>query len=192
MSFGFLPKPRIERLAGDVYAAAVEAGMSPEPPVNVEFIVEFVLNYDLHLGASLPAGVLGSTDGHAKVVYISDEFPNEGRRRFTIAHEIGHIQMHVPMLVARDKQPTLFDFPPGPHQDDSLEWQADYFASALLMPRQLLVKHFGEAARLGQAIKPAEVADFFDVSRQAASIRLEEVGMIHRASPGVRIVHQLC
>lgn len=188
MSIGFLPKPRIERHAEEVYVAALEGGMPPDPPVDVEFIVEFILDYGLHLGASLPAGVLGSTDGHAKVVYISDDIPNEGRRRFTIAHEIGHIRMHVTTLVARDEQPTLFDRQQGPHQDDSMEWQADYFASALLMPRRLLVKHFGETARLGSAIEPTEVADLFGVSRQAASIRLEDVGMIHRASPGVPFI----
>jgi len=184
----FLPKPRIERLATDVYAAALESGMSPDPPVDVEFIVEFVLGYDLHQGASLPPGVLGSTDGEAKVVYIADAIPNEGRQRFTVAHEIGHIKMHVTTLVAWVKQPTLFDRPQGPHQDDRMEWQANYFASALLMPRQLLVQHFGEAARSGQAIDPTDVADLFDVSRQAASIRLEELSMTHLASPGVPLI----
>lgn len=184
MSVPFLPRPAIERRAAEVQAAALEAGASSGAPVDVDYIVEFALDYGLHQGASLPSGVLGYTAARGKVVYISDDIPHEGRRRFTVAHEIGHITLHLPFLMAQDQQPALFSQPAGPVQDKSMEWQADFFAGALLMPRELLVEHFGRAARAGEPIDPARVADVFNVSREAARIRLEELQMLLRVPPG--------
>ena len=56
------------------------------------------------------------------------------------------------------------------------------------MPRDALLEHYGAAARQGLWIDPDEAAIVYGVSRQAATIRLEELGLILRHSPG-RPIH---
>src|SRR5690606_28627587 len=68
-----------------------------------------------------------------------------GRFRFTLAHEAGHWRLHRSLFQRHANQPELL-----PDRDDRpeyvcrssdnspLEWQANFFAAALLMPREIL------------------------------------------------------
>jgi hypothetical protein len=77
------------------------------------------------------------------------------RRRFTIAHELGHWQLHRKRPEAVFCRASAVDegdqhADPGPERDD--EWEANVFAAALLMPAQALreqyVAHGKDFARL--------------------------------------------
>ena len=120
------------------------------------------------------------------------------RYRFTLAHEAGHALYHAaafshlganqfdsPFLC--ESEPTREDG----HRDrwtdfDWLEWQSDTFASCFLMPRDAVL----EAARLwrlgrhnwGQSLS-ATLAQVFDVSLQAARIRLKDLGLQDMQTP---------
>lgn len=102
---------------------------------------------------------------------------NPGRRNFDLAHEFFH-------LLTWDKMP------PSPIEDVSesggsrVEQLANAFASALLMPQQVLSR-FGEWRRLGDAERAArmrEVADFFRVSVSALHWRLVSLKLLSKAS----------
>jgi hypothetical protein len=104
-----------------------------------------------------------------------------GRRRFTITHEIGHWVMHCSSVssepvycrnvsVRDDSHPkgaaigevaTLLDYPPP-------ELEANQFAAAMLMPRELLLAH----PRPGTADEEYDLARVFGVSRAALLRRL--------------------
>ena len=78
-----------------------------------------------------------------------------GRFRFTVAHELGHWVLHRPLFLAEAQQIPLFDprldvqmtslnrsvFPSG-NQIGPEEWQANQFASCLLIPPALLRDEF--------------------------------------------------
>jgi Zn-dependent peptidase ImmA (M78 family) len=84
--------------------------------------------------------------------------------------------------------------------EDWMEWQADYLSSALLMPRKsfhIAVQELFEVAGVttGYIVKNQDadldmyaqgmapiLADLFDVSVQAASIRLEKLGYVRSSS----------
>ena len=78
------------------------------------------------------------------VVIDSSLEGNEGRFSFTIGHEIGHWQLHRPLLEMEKVTLPLFSREPGTKasqaivcrdkQRDDAEKQADKFASFLLMP----------------------------------------------------------
>ncbi|MGO3181853.1 MAG: ImmA/IrrE family metallo-endopeptidase [Aequorivita sp.] len=68
-------------------------------------------------------GVSFITDSGNPVIVINKNFPND-RKRFTLAHELGHILMH-----------SIGDFPNPAHRDEKQkENEANRFASEFLMP----------------------------------------------------------
>jgi len=87
----------------------------------------------------------------------------DGRARFTIAHELGHFFLHISSSLSfhrndKDDIPTYMD----------PEWQANKFATELLIPRDLLlsnpVRYF-----------PDEIVALCRVSKQAAEIAVKQI-----------------
>jgi hypothetical protein len=93
-----------------------------------------------------------------------------GRRRFTIAHEIGHFVLHEERR--RPGSDGAVDEAGGAE-----EREADTFAAELLMPehlvREAVREHGPDATRL---------ADRFEVGRKAMQTRLRELGLAERHS----------
>jgi Zn-dependent peptidase ImmA (M78 family) len=96
------------------------------------------------------------------------------RKRFTIAHELGHHFLH--LLAADgdfvDTQVDLFrDAEAGESGSRTVEVQANQFAAALLMPEGLVREAFGRTQNL------SELARLFNVSEEAMAIRLGRLGL---------------
>lgn len=83
---------------------------------------------------------------------------NEPRPRFTMCHELGHLGMHRGVSFARIN-PAM---PPKIYQNS--EWQADVFASHLLMPSHLMAGY----------TRVEDVMRDFGVSYSAAETRLKK------------------
>ncbi|WP_186092661.1 ImmA/IrrE family metallo-endopeptidase [Burkholderia gladioli] len=96
---------------------------------------------------------------------------NRGRERFSLAHELGHWNMHR----GRSFRCRVDDQSTNLASDASLEKEADSYAAHLLMPRHL----FDPAVRSGAKIPTfkhiGDVAQAFEVSIAAAIIRMAEV-----------------
>ncbi|HUY96345.1 MAG TPA: ImmA/IrrE family metallo-endopeptidase [Verrucomicrobiae bacterium] len=135
-------------------------------------------------------GVTYFAPGGKPAVQVSrtlDDARRETRQRMTLAHELGHVDLHNALWPA-EPPAELFPDParPGPVRclrraierpgstADWMEWQAAYFASALLMPQR--------ACRTVLATAPADTdreavaATAFHVSRAAAHVRLIYLG----------------
>ena len=122
------------------------------------------------------------------------------RYRFTVAHEAGHGFFHteyfaqkIGMAAARSKEDKAFiqcrieniqtpAFESEWTDNDWLEWQANSFASCLLMPRKAVLGLKGinntkkdELWASGMILTASKT---FDVSLQAADIRLRDLGII--------------
>lgn len=112
-----------------------------------------------------------------------DDPRRENRQRMTLAHELGHVELHNDLWPA-DRPPELFPAPteqppvrclrraiarPG-SGIDWMEWQASYFASALLVPRRKCQSLLATAPAGSDPI--STVAEAFQVSRDAARVRL--------------------
>ncbi len=105
--------------------------------------------------------------------WLERGYPRGG---FFVAHELGHCLLHTDQLVRFAKMPKeqlaalhrdRQDVEHKAYQDT--EWQANAFASALLMPAQgllVLEQKYGE-------LSPSIVAEHFHVSSEAATYRLE-------------------
>lgn len=134
----------------------------PELPVPVESIAEDYLGLRIVEDESL--GCSGMLIPSSREIRLnageSREFP--GRRRFTIAHEVGHWVCQVQEGVQAPVFCRAVDVEPG--ADRSLEREANVFAAELLMPESLV-----RSAYRGDA---KQCATQFGVSGLAMSYRL--------------------
>lgn len=96
---------------------------------------------------------------------------NRGRERFSVAHELGHWNIHRGMSFRCrvDDQSTNLA------SDAPKEKEADSYAAHLLMPRYLFDPAIRSGAKIPTFKHIGEVAQAFEVSIAAAIIRMAEV-----------------
>jgi Zn-dependent peptidase ImmA (M78 family) len=159
----YLAEKAIERDAAALIAEYEQArGVVIAPPVPIEDIVEKYLRLgiefdDTHKLFGIPRwgrdpDILGAIFfDHRRVVIDESLDPEEnpakeGRYRFTLAHEGGgHWRLHRHLFAHDPAQIGLFGEPTPPsfickssETKKREEWQADFYASCLLMPRKLV------------------------------------------------------
>ena len=184
-----------------------------EPPVDVCAIAECFLGLHLDymdLEREYGKGILGAINFDKKTVYINtvlDPVENdgaEGRHNFTLAHEVGHWQLHRYEFLLpenlKDRDPRLSILCRKNQRKEPREWQADQFASYLLMPRSMVQKTWRErhgnlvmdvgsvdSFKQGNDLRAAmkdyyllvkDFARIFAVSGQAMRIRLADLGFV--------------
>ena len=98
-------------------------------------------------------------------------FSSPQRRRFTIAHELGHFFLHYDF----DESPREWRFTRG--GSDLAETQANVFASSLLMPEQTFTNAWVASAGNIEA-----VAHQFQTSISAVRVRAIVLGLLQKAS----------
>lgn len=109
---------------------------------------------------------------------LVNRLENPGRRNFDLAHEFFHI-------LTWDRMPPKEIESAAEKGGSRIEQLANNFASALLMPRRLLVR-WGDWRRLGndeRAKRMREVADEFEVSVTALHWRLVVLGFLGAGAP---------
>ena len=121
-------------------------------------------------------------EGNATAFVNSDHHPN--RRRFSLAHEIGHFVLHHQPTkklddLFLDKSVALYTR--KDHHSNDMEREANEFAASLLMPRDLLEKYVNK--------NDLDIEDEFDVSRLALALGVSEQALqislnrLHMAVP---------
>lgn len=96
------------------------------------------------------------------------------RQRFTIAHELGHYFLHKEHLKSEQLHIDTILYRADKESDEEAkkrEKEVDYFAGALLMNKTLL-----EKLRSENTI--TELAEIFDVSVSAMTVRLDILGLL--------------
>ena len=117
------------------------------------------------------AGMLQCTAGR-NTIWVRSDDPTT-RMRFTVAHELGHLQLHdaaerfitYDYVLYRQEQKGEAGF-------DRREYQANAFAASLLMPERFVRAEFEENANI------LSMAERFAVSEQAMVYRLKKLGLI--------------
>lgn len=167
-----MERSEIENLASTKFQSA--GAVIPAPVVSVAKELGLTvseINMPQYEGIT-PSGILTQIDGKWTILLKVDDSPT--RKRFTIAHEIGHFLIHSSISTF-----ILDDFPAGETfyrdgLDNDKEKEANYFAACLLMPS-------GEVNRLwqsGEFKNPGEMANKFNVSEVSMTYRLKNLGLI--------------
>jgi Zn-dependent peptidase ImmA (M78 family) len=112
----------------------------------------------------IPSSGLSYWNGTVWVIGLNATEPPT-RQRFTLFHEYKHIIDH-------GRTDNLYTGSTTRTGEQQAEQVADYFAGCVLMPRKLLKR-----AWYGGLQTPALVAQHFDVSERAATVRLAQVGL---------------
>lgn len=194
----FLSEQQIERDTQALLAAYThQQGKALQIPVPVGDILEthvgLSLDFDdLQAVLGIP-DVLGALWVDRREVFIDQsldpyEHPEmEGRYHFSIGHEVGHWHLHRPYLTNADAQAAMFaDGEPQPtvicrtsQAKERIEWQADYFSSCILMPRQFVLDAW--ARRFG-SLKPIVYADVAEQNWTHRPVRrgMKPVGVVLR------------
>ena len=139
----------------------------------------------------------------AKTLKPGERGANEGRRRFTLAHECAHqILYRYESAVAREEicRPyacrRAFSLRELKTHEDWNEWQADALGAALLMPEELvrrvvyLFTPDNKLTRYGDWFPPEEyrrldnMSRFLGVSHSALLIRLKQLGLLEQKRSG--------
>ena len=122
------------------------------------------------------------------MVYVKDGVPIIGvnslhhpnRQRFTIAHELGHLELHRDMITSSvhvDKNfPALMRDTKAATGTELVEIQANQFAAELLMPRAQLDQVLaGKQFDIDDDGPIEELAKKFKVSKQALEYRIRNM-----------------
>lgn len=156
-----------------------ETGQATEVPVNVEAIAK-------HLDAQVVeekfdrsvSGML-YRDGDHVVIGVNSAHVDR-RRRFTIAHEIGHLVLHKGRPLVLDHVRVNFRDANSSTASDLEEIQANAFAAEILMPKDQVIasaKKLLEDESMTEAAVIGYLAQGFDVSEQAMEYRLINLGL---------------
>jgi Zn-dependent peptidase ImmA (M78 family) len=106
------------------------------------------------------------------------EKPNlYGRFRFTLAHELAHWILHKRLFIGTCIAAASYNV--DNCSVDSIEWQANYLAKAILMPAGQIKRGFYQTKTNSETETSviSNLANIFEVSKQALQIRLNELGL---------------
>ncbi len=152
--YRFYPKPEIEGRANDLLLRMeFTPNWKPSWPLEVDRVADF-----LDLGVvwdRIPADEYGPIAARilplSRQIELNEEILSlpAGFLASTLAHEIGHWMLHInhaevqegiePTLLRRNAGDTLICRPSTSLKElEAIEWQAQYFASCLLMPEAVL------------------------------------------------------
>lgn len=106
-----------------------------------------------------------------------DPLQTEERRNFTIAHELGHLFIHMGYRINDEIWNEQDEKPYYRYGNTEMEYQANEFAGALLMPRKEYRKIM-EQHTDGNIVDTAKIAEYFHVSVDAAANRGKWLGYL--------------
>ena len=116
------------------------------------------------------AGMVAKRGDQSSILVKDDDALN--RKRFTVAHELGHMLLHLQIDDGEFIDNIDHLRTSGLNGNNSPEAEANQFAAALLMDSEL-VKQCWPAVQSSDSM-----ADIFKVSQEAMEIRLHHLGLV--------------
>lgn len=109
-------------------------------------------------------------------------FQSDMRKRFSIAHELGHLFLHMGYLIDIEKWNTMdekISFQRS-NRFTPKELEANEFAAILLMPESEFKKKSFEYLGMNDVFDIKAIAECFEVSVEAASLRGKKLGIFSK------------
>ncbi len=152
---------------------------------EIAWTIGVLVNYDLLEGAEAR---LVTAKGQG-VITVSTSIRDIGRKRFSLAHELGHFELHrgekgLSICLSKDIGELA-----GPKPTHDLEGEANEFASSFLMPKRFFAPLCGEAEPSIELI--AKLSKDFSTSLTATALRYlkfceEQVAIVYSEGSHIR------
>jgi Zn-dependent peptidase ImmA (M78 family) len=175
--------PQRRRDINDLAASVRQAVRSETFPVDVERAIAL-------LGGTVKSIASASHDDpepEAMITKSRDSFTihileslHPKRRRFTLAHELGHLFLHMGYLINPQKWNTIDEYRDSPkyrYGYSEEEYEAHEFAGGFLMPNAVFRERVNMSASNGR-VAMSTIAEYFGVSLDAARVRGQWLGIL--------------
>ena len=130
-------------------------------------------NYNVFID-DLDNNISGYVDHeNREVVLNKNETPE--RRRFTLAHELGHIILNSNNSIQH--RDNILNNQLDIYANDDKEVEANYFAGCILMPRDVFIREFN-SIKGDIDYKIQKLAYYFGVSKLAVNVRANVLNLI--------------
>jgi len=156
------------------------------PPIPVDHIAEGLLNIRLDTKLIPNVDILAYINPEEKTIYFNESRKNHfetyfGTYEFTLAHELGHYELHCTNVAFEQLSFNLEDIK-GVYctpqiKVDIREYQANRFASYLLMPSYLLLPEIKNRNITWPVLR--SLSQKFHVSVEAMKIRLKDFDRVY-------------
>ena len=130
-----MTKSEIESKANEVFSQYVKKGGAYKQ-FNAIFQSENIKYKEIDAKGSFCGTFTKSLNGQ-KYIMVNSEIDNDGRKNFNIAHELGHYFLGHTLNNHLDTEINEEGLSKEP-----IEYEADYFATCLLMPEEKITKAF--------------------------------------------------
>lgn len=151
---------------GDVENAAVtirhqwDIGLDP-----IHNLIQLLEDYEIKVieideATDAFDGLACTVNDNIPVIVVNRNFPVE-RKRFTLAHELGHLLLKMPSS-----------------DNDTVEKFCNRFAGAFLLPQSAIIKEFGKQRSPISVTELIEVQKKYGISIKGIMYRLKDVGII--------------
>lgn len=220
----YMEKQKIEELSVSILSK-IEYTSGPVPLENICKLLENLSGLVVKRNVKLHEGILGQISFGPDIIAIDDsQTSTPERSRFTLSHELGHFALEHHRFVVRESC----------HDEDMdtensgavnlkdvrrMEWQANYFASCLLLPKEQFERELFKQAQLNELYdrgygllfldnQKCNIDTFYDVttplmkkfqvSRSVIKLRLLKLGFLNDAQQlpknavqSTRSIHQI-
>lgn len=158
-----------------------------EPPINIEGIIRFLgLKYEIKpdFNNMKTTGNIKIKEGIPTIWVNPIKNALEERKRFTLAHELGHLMLHIAPLGDLNNFKAISDINISFNRDENwsyVEMEANDFASQLLMPVNFINAKvndiISENSEISEKVLIEKLAEYFKVSKTAMENRLRKLGV---------------
>jgi Zn-dependent peptidase ImmA (M78 family) len=109
--------------------------------------------------------------GDLGIITVNSGIPEEGRKRFAIAHELGHFELHAVSQLILCTEGDIYIW----NENKEQEIEANEFAASILMPEDIFTKHFKPGQPSMEVVK--ELASKFMTTLTATASRYVQLSL---------------
>ncbi len=161
----------------DHIRVALEMNSPPYDPKDAIRKLNGKIIYDISEEST--DGSIEKTDTNDFCIHLSNN-KSPQRERFTLAHELGHLFLHMGFIIDDEKWKLLSKLPESVFYRGNLysdeEYEANEFAASFLMPKQEFL-NIAKSNLQNNLFNIDKIASYFDVSLESVTNRGKWLGI---------------
>jgi hypothetical protein len=142
----------------------------PIPPTAC-VVLTFTIIYLLRVFGSSVSNSTVLRKGGLGIITVNSGIPEEGRKRFAIAHELGHFELHAVSQLILCTEEDMYVW----NENKGQEIDANEFAASILMPKDMFTQHFKRGQPNMEVVR--DLARKFTTTLTATALRYVQLSL---------------